>query len=62
MLVGDRDTHAGGTGSHLEQSEWLAAHLPSAELSIVPGAAHGYFWQCPEVVIPVIRAFLESHP
>lgn len=62
VLVGDRDTHVGGTGSHVAQSEWLAAHLPSAELAVVPGAAHGYFWQCPEVVVPRIRAFLEAHP
>lgn len=62
VLVGDRDTHVGGTGSHVRQSEWLAAHLPSAELAVVPGAAHGYFWQCPEIVIPQIRAFLEAHP
>lgn len=45
VLVGDRDTHVGGTGSHVEQSEYLAEHLPNAELSVLAGVSHGYFWQ-----------------
>jgi len=47
VLVGDRDTHQGGTGSHWEQSRYLAAHLPDASFRSIPGAAHGYFWQAP---------------
>ena len=47
VVVGDRDTHRGGTGSHVEQSESLAAHLPNAELAFIEGCAHGYFWQDP---------------
>ncbi len=33
VLVGDRDTHQGGTGSHWEQSRYLAAHLPDASFA-----------------------------
>ncbi len=62
VLIGDRDTHAGGTGSHVEQSAYLAAHLPNARLVTIPGAAHGYFWQCPDAVLPPILEFLEGLP
>jgi pimeloyl-ACP methyl ester carboxylesterase len=48
VLVGDRDTHRRGTGSHLEQSEYLARELPDAELVVLPGVKHGYFWEQPE--------------
>ena len=58
VLVGDRDTHGGGTGSHLDQSGFLADHLPDADFQLVPGAAHGYFWQCPETVVPRLVSFL----
>lgn len=58
VLVGDRDTHVGGTGSHVEQSEYLAAHLPNARLEVIAGAAHGFFWQCPDETAARIEAFL----
>ena len=45
VLVGERDTHAGGTGSHLEQSRYLSTHLPSAQYQELKGASHGYFWE-----------------
>jgi pimeloyl-ACP methyl ester carboxylesterase len=48
VLYGDRDTQIMGTGSHAEQSEYLAAHLPNATKRVIEGAAHGYFWQLPE--------------
>ena len=57
VIVGDRDTHRGGTGSHVAQSEYLAGHLPDARLVIIEGAAHGYFWQCPERVVPELLSF-----
>ena len=48
VMIGDRDTQIMGTGSHVEQSEFLLAHLPNATKRVVEGAAHGYFWQLPE--------------
>jgi len=48
VMIGDRDTKIMGTGSHVEQSEYLVAHLPNATKRVVEGAAHGYFWQLPE--------------
>lgn len=47
VLIGDRDTHRRGTGSHVEQSEYLAEHLPHADLVFLPGVKHGYFWETP---------------
>jgi len=58
VLIGDRDTGLGGTGSHVEQSEFLAAHLPNAELRVIPDTAHGYFWQKPEETMAIIGDFL----
>jgi pimeloyl-ACP methyl ester carboxylesterase len=58
VLIGDRDTGLGGTGSHVEQSEYLAEHLPDAELRVILDTAHGYFWQKPEETIEIIGAFL----
>lgn len=56
VLVGDRDTHRGGTGSHLEQSEHLARTLPDATLVVLPGVKHGFFWEKPaESVEAIVR-------
>ncbi len=60
VIVGDRDTHVGGTGSHLDQSRYLAAHIPGATLEVVPGLAHGLFWQTPQATIAAVTAFLEG--
>lgn len=45
VLVGAEDTHRRGTGSHLEQSQYLARTLPDATLSVIPGVKHGFLWQ-----------------
>lgn len=58
VIVGDRDTHVGGTGSHLDQSRYLADHLPHADLRIAEGVAHGLFWQTPHPVIAEVVTFL----
>lgn len=58
VLVGDRDTHRRGTGSHLEQSEHLAKELPSADLVVLPGVKHGYFWETPEESARVVLEWL----
>jgi pimeloyl-ACP methyl ester carboxylesterase len=58
VLVGDRDTHQGGTGSHWEQSRYLAANLPDATLRVVAGCAHGYFWQDPEASLATLDGWL----
>lgn len=58
VLVGGEDTHGGGTGSHFEQSRYLAEQLSDAELVVLPGVKHGYFWEAPEEAARVVSAWL----
>jgi pimeloyl-ACP methyl ester carboxylesterase len=60
VLVGDRDTHVGGTGSHVEQSEYLAEHLRNAELSILADVSHGYFWQATDASADRVLDWLQE--
>lgn len=54
VLIGDLDTHEGGTGVHWDASEYLLQHLPNAERIVMHGATHGYFWQQPEELADVL--------
>jgi pimeloyl-ACP methyl ester carboxylesterase len=58
VLVGDQETHRGGTGSHLAQSQYLAKELSNADLVVLPGVKHGYFWEAPEESARVVLAWL----
>jgi pimeloyl-ACP methyl ester carboxylesterase len=58
VVIGERDTHAGGTGSHWDQSAALAAGIPDTTLAPVPGVAHGLFWQTPERTIAILQSWL----
>lgn len=60
VVVGERDTHQGGTGSHWEQSKFLAEHLPNATFKSIPECAHGYFWQEPQLSAQVIVDWLDQ--
>lgn len=60
VLVGDHDTGARGTGSHLEQSTYLAEHLPNARLQILAETSHGYIWQTPERTAEAVSAWIEE--
>jgi pimeloyl-ACP methyl ester carboxylesterase len=59
VVVGERDTHHGGTGSHWDQSQYLAKHLPEATFASIPDCAHGYFWQAPELSAETILRWLD---
>ena len=61
VLIGDRDTHQGGTGVHWEQSAALLERLPDGERQVVPGAAHGYFWQLPELSAQILLDWAARH-
>ncbi len=61
VLIGDRDTHQGGTGVHWEQSAFLMAHLPNAERQVIADTAHGYFWQKPEESADAVLAWTARH-
>lgn len=60
VIVGEADTHEGDTGSHLAQSEFLAARLPNAELVVHPAVTHGLFWQDPSGVCAAVAEWLEG--
>jgi pimeloyl-ACP methyl ester carboxylesterase len=60
ILVGERDTHQGGTGSHGEQSRYLAAHIPNATFASIADCAHGYFWQEPDLSAQVVLDWLDQ--
>lgn len=61
VMFGDRDTKIMGTGSHVEQSEYLLAHLPNATKRVVDGAAHGMFWERPERTAEILLEWTDSH-
>jgi pimeloyl-ACP methyl ester carboxylesterase len=61
VLVGDRDTHQGGTGVHWEQSAFLHEHIAGSRLATVEGAAHGYFWQLPAESVRILLDWTAGH-
>jgi pimeloyl-ACP methyl ester carboxylesterase len=61
VIVGSKDTHEGGTGSHVESAKVLAEKIPDAALVIVEGGAHGYLREMPEKGHPPILEFLRRH-
>lgn len=60
VIVGEADTHLGGTGSHLEQSQMLAARLPCARLETIPAAKHGVFWENTSEITKLTRNWLAA--
>jgi pimeloyl-ACP methyl ester carboxylesterase len=61
ILIGDRDTHEGGTGVHWDASEFLLNHLAAAERVVMRGATHGYFWQQPRESADVLLRWAARH-
>jgi pimeloyl-ACP methyl ester carboxylesterase len=61
VLVGERDTHMGGGGSHWEQSRRLVAGLPNATFRSIPDVSHGYFWQVPGLSAEILLDWTASH-
>lgn len=60
VLVGDRDTHQGANGSHLDQSRYMASHVPGATFRVLEGLAHGYFWEAPQISIQEIIQWIDG--
>jgi pimeloyl-ACP methyl ester carboxylesterase len=61
ILVGDRDTHVAGTGVHRDQSGYLVDHISGSELVVIPGVAHGYFWQAPAETVRILLDWTARH-
>ena len=62
VMVGESDTHAGATGSHIEQSRFLAEYMPCAKLSVIPGQKHGLLWERPAEMAELIGSWMQRHP
>jgi pimeloyl-ACP methyl ester carboxylesterase len=58
VLIGDKDHHIGGTGSHFDQSKYIADHIPGARLEVIPGVMHGLLWQEPDLIDGIVEEFL----
>lgn len=61
VLIGDEDTHVGGTGSHWEQSQFLASAIDGAELRVIEGAKHGFFWSHTEETVAILAEWAARH-
>jgi pimeloyl-ACP methyl ester carboxylesterase len=62
VTVGTADTRHGGTGSHLDQSRYLAEHLPNARFSPIERARHGIFWENTAEITALVADWLAEHP
>lgn len=58
VTVGTADTHRGGTGSHVEQSEYLVGHIADARFEPIKDAKHGLFWENTEAILDLTRKWL----
>jgi pimeloyl-ACP methyl ester carboxylesterase len=61
VAIGDRDTAVMGTGSHTDQSDYLADHIPGAVRRVIEGAAHGIFWSHPERTVQLLLEWTAAH-
>ncbi|MBI2183530.1 MAG: alpha/beta fold hydrolase [Thaumarchaeota archaeon] len=61
VMIGEGDTHAGGTGSHMQAAKVLAGRIRNAQFAVVKGANHGIFWENPEEGNKIVLAFLKVH-
>jgi len=58
VLIGNNDQ---ARSNHLLQAEALKNRIPGAELEVLDGQSHGFFWQAPEETNRVILDWLKRH-
>jgi 3-oxoadipate enol-lactonase len=58
VAIGDADT---GGSNHVAQAQVMAERIPGAELKLLPGQSHGFFWQQPEETNAWIREWVLRH-
>ena len=58
VLIGDNDS---ARSNHLAQAETLKNRIPDAELQVLKGQSHGFFWQAPEETNRVILDWVKRH-
>ncbi len=55
VVIGSGDS---GRSNHLAQAEILAKRIPGAELKVLKGQSHGFFWQAPEETNALILSWV----
>jgi len=58
VVIGDGDA---GRSNHLAQAEVLVKRIPGAELKVLKGQSHGFFWQAPEETNDLILSWVKKH-
>ncbi len=58
VLIGNHDR---ARSNHLVQAEALTRRIPRAELKVLEGQSHGFFWQAPEETNRVIIEWVKRH-
>ncbi|HVO93934.1 MAG TPA: alpha/beta hydrolase [Terriglobales bacterium] len=58
ILIGDNDS---ARSNHLAQGESLKARIRGAELKLLKGQSHGFFWQAPEETNQTILQWVAAH-
>ena len=58
VLIGNSDR---ARSNHLLQAEALTQRIPGAELLVLDGQSHGFFWQAPEETNRVILDWVKRH-
>jgi len=57
VLIGENDTLG---SNHIAQSRVLAERIPGAEMKVLKGQSHGFFWQAPEETNRVILEWVKD--
>ena len=58
VVIGDQDS---GGSNHLAQSEVLVKRIPGAEMKVLKGQSHGFFWQASEETNALILDWVKRH-
>lgn len=58
VLIGNHDR---ARSNHLVQAEALTQRIPRAELKVLDGQSHGFFWQAPEETNRIILDWVKQH-
>jgi pimeloyl-ACP methyl ester carboxylesterase len=58
VLIGD---HESARSNHLAQADALRTRIATAELQVLKGQSHGFFWQAPEETNQAILDWVKRH-
>jgi pimeloyl-ACP methyl ester carboxylesterase len=58
VLIGEADTVG---SNHMAQAQVLKERIPGAEMKVLKGQSHGFFWQAPEETNSVILDWVKKH-